>query len=180
MIIPKIGKDFNYYADKQFIPYVLNRCKNNVLRSDTLFDVYDTDVNLKQQTHDRRGETIGTETVEGVTLVLLGLRKWELFLNVKANKTALFKFLSKKLTSVQSSNLTIYATDEDQVLVNLEPLEGMLNVPLHTLGSCSLPEADTRIVLHIKDAVNNGYRNVSVRSVDSNVVDLAVGLFKDL
>ena len=181
MIIPKTGKDFNYYADKQFIPYVLNRCKNNVLRSDTLFDVYDTDDNLKQQTHDRRGETVGTETsVEGETLVPSGLRKWKLFLNVKANKTALFKFLSKKLTSVQSSHLTIYATDEDQVLVNSEPLEGKLNGPLHTLGPCSQPEADTRIFLHIKDAVNNGHRNVSVRSVDSDIVVLAVGLFNDL
>ena len=112
--------------------------------------------------------------------VLLGLRKWKLFLNVKANKTALYKFLSKKLNSVQSSHLTIYATDEVQVLVNSGPLEGMLNGPLHTLGPFSQPEADTRILLHINDAVNNGYRNVSVRSVDSDVVDLAVGLFKDL
>ena len=181
MIIPKKGKDFNYYADKQFIPYVLNRCKNNVIRSDTLFDVYDTGDNLKQQTHDKRGETAGTETsVEGDTLVPSGIRKWKLFLNVKANKTALFKFLSEKLTRVQSSVLTIYATDNDQVLVNSEPLEGNLNGPLHTLGPCSQPEADTRIFLHIKDAVNNGHRNVSVRSVDSDVVVLAVGLFNDL
>ena len=88
---------------------------------------------MKQQTHDKRGETVGTETfVQGETLVPSGIRKWKLFLNVKANKTALFKFLSKKLTWVQSSHLTMYATDEDQVLVNSEPLEGKPNGPLHT------------------------------------------------
>ena len=36
------------------------------------------------------------------------------------------------------------------------------------------------MLLHIKDDVNNGHRNVSVRSVDSDIVVLAVGLFNDL
>ena len=61
--------------------------------------------------------------------------------------------------------------------MNSEPNEGKLNGPLHSLSPCCQPEADSRIFLHIKDAVNNGHRNVSIISVDSDIVVLAVGLF---
>ena len=77
--------------------------------SDTLFDVYDTDDNFKQQKHDMRGEKLGTETsVERDTLVPSGAHKWKQFLNVKANKTALFKFLSDELTVFNPLTLSLY------------------------------------------------------------------------
>lgn len=76
MIGPKKGKEFKYKADKQFIPYVLNICTKNTSSSNTLFDVYDTDDSLKQQTHGMRGEKLVTETsVEGDTLVPSGADK---------------------------------------------------------------------------------------------------------
>ena len=81
---------------------------------------------------------------------------------------------------MQSSDHTIYATDKDQVLVKSEPFEENLNWPLKSLRLCRQPEADSRIFLYIKNAVNNGQRNVSVKSVHSDVVVLAVGLFNDL
>ena len=112
-------------------------------------------------------------------MVPSGAQKWKTFLNVKSNKTALFNFLAEKLVNIQSPDLTIYSTVEDTVLVNADH-EGNLNGPLHTLGPCSQPEADSRIFLHIKDAVASGHRSVSVRTVDSDVVVLAVGLFNDL
>ena len=180
MIVPKNGKTFYYYATKQFIPYIINRCIGNVTRADIIFDVYKGD-NLKQQTHDKRGEKQGTETAVGdETRVPSGARNWKLFLSVKSNKTSLFKYLATKLTSVQSPTLTIYATHEEQVLVNTEPMEGHMNGPVHTLGPCSQPEADTRIFLHVKDAVESGHNQVSIRSVDSDVVVIAVSLMEEL
>ena len=59
MISPKKGVDWDYYADKQFIPYVMKYKKYNksVTRIYTLFDVYDNNAdNLKQQCHDKRDE----------------------------------------------------------------------------------------------------------------------------
>ena len=48
-------------------------------------------------------------------------------MNVKANKTALFGFLAKKITAVESEILTLYATLKDRVLVNTNPFTGELN-----------------------------------------------------
>ena len=63
MISPKKGVDWDYYADKQFIPYVMKYKKYNksVTRIDTLFDVYDNTVMLTTSSnsvmsYDKRGE----------------------------------------------------------------------------------------------------------------------------
>ena len=42
------------------------------------------------------------------------------------------------------------------------------------LALCSHEEADTRILLHVGDAVKQGYTKVSIRTVDTDVVILAV------
>ena len=42
------------------------------------------------------------------------------------------------------------------------------------LASCSHEEADTRILLHVRDAVKQGYTKVLFRTVDTDVVILAV------
>ena len=145
MIVPKTGIEFNFYADKQFIPYVINKCKKNVTKIDLLFDVYkDTEYNLEQQTHDKRGERYGPETcIKGYTLVPSGLRKWKFFLIVKSNKTALYTFLAEKLAAISSRHLTLYSTDREHVLVNREPSEGSPNGSIHTLAPCNYSEADT-------------------------------------
>ena len=51
---------------------------------------------------------------------------------------------------------------------------------LDGLQPCSHEEADTRILLHIKDAMNAGYKDAIIRTVDTNVVVLAVAYFQDL
>ena len=42
------------------------------------------------------------------------------------------------------------------------------------LAPCTHEEADTRMLLHVEDAVKHGYTKVSVRTVDTDVVVLAV------
>ena len=42
------------------------------------------------------------------------------------------------------------------------------------LAPCTHEEADTRLLLHVKDAVNQGFTKVSIRTVDTDVVVLAV------
>ena len=41
-------------------------------------------------------------------------------------------------------------------------------------------EVDTRILLHVKDAMNSGYKDVMIRTVDTDVVVLAVVHFQNL
>ena len=48
------------------------------------------------------------------------------------------------------------------------------------LQPCSHEEADTRMLLHVKDAMNCGFKSVMIRTVDTDVVVLAVTHFQDL
>lgn len=55
-----------------------------------------------------------------------------------------------------------------------------MNHNLDGLQPCSHEEADTRILLHVKDAMNSGFKDVMIRTVDTDVVVLAVAHFQNL
>lgn len=69
---------------------------------------------------------------------------------------------------------TIYATHGSDVLCNLS------DVNVSNLVPCSHEEADTRIFLHVADAVQKGYRKSYVRTVDTDVVVLAIATFNQI
>ena len=48
------------------------------------------------------------------------------------------------------------------------------------LQPCSHEEADTRMLLRVKYAMNCGFKSVMIRTVDTDVVVLAVTHFQDL
>ena len=50
----------------------------------------------------------------------------------------------------------------------------------YRLQPCPQEEADTRMLLHVKDAMNCGFKSVMIRTVDTDVVVLAVTHFQDL
>ena len=45
---------------------------------------------------------------------------------------------------------------------------------------CDHEEADTRICVHIMDALDNGAKKVYVRTVDTDVIVVLVGVFSEL
>ena len=45
---------------------------------------------------------------------------------------------------------------------------------------CTQEEADTRLLLHVADAVNRGSRKVCVRTVDTDVIVLAIASFEKI
>ena len=48
------------------------------------------------------------------------------------------------------------------------------------MDDCNHEEADTRIMVHIRHALEHGAETVLVRTVDTDVVAILVGLFFDL
>ena len=50
----------------------------------------------------------------------------------------------------------------------------------HALGQCKHEEADTRIVVHVRHALERGAESVLVRTVDTDVVVILVGEIHDL
>ena len=178
-----LGSSSTVHATERDI--VENRClkkfqKNEVTRIDTIFDVHDENKdNLKQQTHDKRGEKQGPEIeITGNIKAPSGRVAWKMFLRVKANKTALYCFLADKLAAMESV-VTFYATAKDYVIVNNDQFTE-LNGSLHTLAPCSHPEADTRRFCRIMDAVQHGHQNVLIRTVDSDIPIIGTGLYNEL
>lgn len=50
----------------------------------------------------------------------------------------------------------------------------------HLMGQCSHEEADTRIVVHIRHALEGGAQSILVRTVDTDVVVILIGKLHDL
>ena len=46
--------------------------------------------------------------------------------------------------------------------------------PQHQMETCNHEETDSRLLVHVRDAVNRGAKNVMIRTVDTDVVVIAV------
>ena len=64
--------------------------------------------------------------------------------------------------------------------MNCDPYEQNINGRVDTRVPCSHPEADTLIFLDLKYAVDNDHRRELLKSVNSNIYVLAVGLFGEM
>ena len=84
------------------------------------------------------------------------------------SKTELFSFLSHQVTLLQREGKAVCATDGHDVIFP------MAQIDLTGLVPCSHEEADTRLFLHVADAVKKGYRKLLVRTVDTDVVVVAI------
>jgi len=86
---------------------------------------------------------------------------------VDKNKTQLFKFLAKEEVSLGGEKQAI-STFGEQVIYNPSRSD------VSNLEPCSHEKADTRMLLHAADGVNQGFREIVARSVDTGVVVLSV------
>jgi len=89
------------------------------------------------------------------------------------NKDELFQFLANASVSQDTGDKVILSTIYKSV-VSSNPA-----VNSDDLQPCSHEEAD-RILLHVKDAMNSGYKDAIIRTVDTDVVVLAVAYIQDL
>ena len=159
----KAVSTFNEYADKVFIPYV-NKQLQHSTRVDIVWDVYVTD-SLKESTREKRGKGVRRK-VSGQTK-LPG--NWINFLHDPSNKKELFTFLmSKVYESTFPPTKAVYATLGETVVSvgNNNP----------AMPSCN-HEADTRLVVHIQHALEQGLKRIEVRTVDTDVIVILVGAF---
>ncbi|KAG7156429.1 hypothetical protein Hamer_G006188, partial [Homarus americanus] len=92
---------------------------------------------------------------------------WQNFLRNSDNKEELFSFLSNKLCSWLSKKVNNY---KKQVLT-IPPRKDTAN-----LAPCNHEEADTRMMVHAADALECGHRRILIRTVDTDIVILAVAL----
>ena len=101
-------------------------------------------------------------------------RNWKEFLREDRNKQELFRFLAQCATSVNSGQRQIISTYARGVLTSL-PRDDT-----SSLAPSSHEEADTRMFIHAADAIQSGFTKIIVRSVDTDVLVLAVALVQKL
>ena len=91
-----------------------------------------------------------------------------LYISCKSRETASFQ--EKSSLEVHGQVITTYSQD----VRCTSPRETA------SLSPCTHEEADTRMLLHAADAVQQGDRKILLRTVDTDVLVLAVSVFHDL
>ena len=125
-----------------------------------IWDSYLEDT-LKGHTREKRGKGVRRQVSNKTKTP----SNWQEFLRIDENKTELFQYLANKVTEAIQYK-TVISTFDTKVVCNQYAED------LQFISHCNHEEADTRIFVHAKDASMKGYRNVLVRTVDTDVVVL--------
>lgn len=162
MLKPTGSMTFKQYADSVFLPY-LKTLLCDIVRLDVVWDVY-TDDSLKTSTREKRGKGIrrrvdSTNNVPG---------NWHEFLRVPENKSELFQYLAVQAAENLKTEKGVFLTYKQNVITC------NINQDVSGLSPSTHEEADARMFLHVTDAVEKGFKKVMVRTVDSDVLVLAV------
>ena len=160
MLRPGAVRTFLDYANDVFKPYIISQLQH-VARLDIIWDLYVAD-SLKSDTRSKRGKGVRRRVEPSSTVP----RNWQEFLRINENKTELFSFLASFVIAINTDK-QIITTKDTHVLSNID--QNMSNI-----SPCSHEEADTRIFLHLEDAVRKGYNSAVIRTVDTDVVVLAI------
>ena len=137
-----------------------------------IFDQYLPN-SLKTLTRERRGHGQKIKLTPTTQIP----KDWNSFLKVDKNKEELFKLLADDLTNIgtaSSDNKTIVSTYLDRVK-SFPQISSEQNV-----SPCGHEEADTRLLLHAKHAAHDDHTNILIRTVDSDVVVLALFAFHSI
>jgi len=84
---------------------------------------------------------------------------WQAFLCIDDNKTELFSFLATNAAGINTNKQVINTNHTDVLFTNRQDVLGL---------------ADTRFLLHLEDAVRQGHNKVSICTVVTDVVVLAI------
>ena len=99
---------------------------------------------------------------------------WKKVIRNDDNKDELFQLLGQERVSKNTGHTVIVFTVWDGVASSRD---GQNTDGLQT---CSHEEADTRMLLHINYTTNSGFKTIMIRTVDTDVVMLAVAHFQGL
>ena len=166
---PAVAKNFDYYAQDVFVPYLSSKLQT-VSRLDLVWDRYIAD-SLKGSARSNRGKGVHRRVVGAAAIH----GNWQNFLRVDTNKTELFKFLPQAIfTWFDQDDKQLVITDGVAVLSKPPLLDLALLTPY------SHEEADSRILLHVSHAANHGQHKILIKTVDTDVVVLAVSVAQGL
>ena len=157
---------FDEYASCVFGPDIMKLLKTSE-KVDVVWDTYITR-SIQESTREKRGKGIRRKVAGQNKLP----RNWPDLLRDPMNKQELFTFLSSKIASIAwpvgkqvfiTSGVRVVGTDTT-----------------HFMLPCNHEEADTRIMIHLLDALEHGSSTCLVLTVDTDVVVILIGKFHAL
>lgn len=164
LLPPKGCRTFKDYAENVFVPYIWNQlhCASRV---DIVWDRYIPD-SLKQQSREHRAHSkpLVRQRVQSHSPIP---GNWLSFLRVNENKSELFEYLSGCVEQTEFGDKVVVSTRDQDAVSSSE-------VNLEYLQPCTHEEADSRLILHAANCASSGYNQVCIRTVDTDVVVLAV------
>ena len=161
------GNLTNFGEFSLLIYYEVTKLASQYRRIDLVFDRY-FDQSLKEATREGRGE--GSKySLEGDSTEI-PIRMGENFLKNSENKNQLNEYLAKKLLELHQGNQLMIVSYRNTALSSSSScLELDENVPVRP---CTAEEADQRLVRHALNIIKSGYKNVLVRTIDTDVLVL--------
>ena len=174
MVKPKRATVFGEYIPNHILPFIKSQVNSITTRVDAVWDRYPEN-SLKKQTRVKRIGTTRERRIRAAENIPIPKGKdWQSFLKVSENKEEMFKYMSEKLLSLTaSSDFHLLSTKVELVLSNK-------HVDLARISPSDHEEADTRMLLHLYDAVMDGHKTAYIRTVDSDVVVICIHLFHKL
>ena len=168
---PKKNQSFKDYATDVFYPQIRKQMNEySAQQVDIVFDTY-KDQSLKASTRVKRGKRIRRKVLDKS----VSLTNWRSFLRLDQNKTESFRYLSTTIIQhgVREDVIMICAYDDTCISSSNE-------LDLSNLTPCNHEEADTRVFLHVKDMTKQGHRKMVIRTVEADVLVLAVSVYEQL
>ena len=126
-----------------FLPYIVSQTQH-ASRVDVVWDEYHPE-SLKAETRSKSGKGVRRHVAPSTAIP----GNWKEFLGIDENKVELFAFLATTVVASIDCSKQIISTHRTEVLYNQSR-------DVSWLAPCKHEEADTRIILHLEDAVKEG------------------------
>ena len=161
MLPPGKSKTFKDYATSVVLNYVTRQAQN-IKRVDFICDQY-FENSLKWSTREARGSGLRRRVCDNAFIPV----NWKSFLRSHENNKELLHYLAKSVTTIQLPGVEVITTSGVDVL-SPSPVE------TEGLTACNHVDADTRIFIHVKHASAWVLKKVLIRTVDTEVLVLAI------
>ncbi|KAE8737454.1 hypothetical protein FOCC_FOCC017082, partial [Frankliniella occidentalis] len=159
-------------GEEEFLGYITSQASVlNSERADVVWDQY-FEGSTKACTREERGVGIRRQVLPRVTLPA----NWHAFLRHAKNKEELFSFLASLLVNYNNSDtkLKFLTNVNDEIRGNSHVVSCLVGT---SCSSVPMEEADGRIILHVFDMIKSGLQDVLIRTVDTDVLVLAISFY---
>ena len=166
LLHPKYAKTIAEFVNDVYLPYLSKQLQSSA-RLGIVWDRYDHN-SLKSQERLKRGTGRRRHVEPSGNLP----SNWADFLRRDENKEELFSFLAKASVILDTPDQVI-STFREQVICKYAK-------SIDRLAPCNHEEADMQIFVHMIDGIADGNSKFLIRTVDTDVVVLAVEMSKKI